>query len=66
MAEHRIAILSDTHNLLRPKVREVLEGCEYILHAGDIADKKTYDEISSIAKSVFVRGNADREWAGFP
>jgi len=65
MARHRIAILSDTHSLLRPEIKEVLQGCEYILHGGDIADRKTYDEISAIAPTTFVRGNADKEWAGF-
>ena len=65
MAEHRIAIISDTHSLLRPEIREVLEGCERILHGGDIADRKTYDEISAINPCTFVRGNADKEWAEF-
>ncbi|MCR4616653.1 MAG: metallophosphatase family protein [Lachnospiraceae bacterium] len=58
-----IAIISDTHSLLRPEVKELLIGCDYILHGGDIASKKTYDEISSIAPTYFVRGNADKEWA---
>ena len=65
MQTHKIAILSDTHGLLRPEVRNALEGCEHILHAGDIADKKTYDDIASIAPATFVRGNADKDWAAF-
>lgn len=65
MAKHRIAVISDTHSLLRPKIREILEGCEYILHGGDIADQKTYDEMSAINPCIFVRGNADKEWAEF-
>jgi len=32
----KICILSDTHGLLRPQVRETLEGCNYILHGGNI------------------------------
>ena len=64
MARHKIAVISDTHDLLRPKIREVLEECEYILHGGDIADQKTYDEISAIKPCTFVRGNADKELSG--
>ena len=65
MSKHRIAIISDTHGLLRPEVREILEGCDHILHGGDIADQKIYDEISSIKPCTFVRGNADKDWAEF-
>ena len=32
----RIGIISDTHNLLRPEVLEILKGCDCILHAGDV------------------------------
>ncbi len=59
----KIAIISDTHSLLRPEVEEVLKDCDYILHGGDIASQETYDLISKIAPSYFVRGNADKEWA---
>ena len=59
MPTHKIAILSDTHGLLRPEVREALKGCEHILHAGDIADRKTCDDIACIAPATFVWGNAD-------
>ena len=65
MSKHKIAIISDTHSLIRPEIRETLEGCEYILHGGDIADRNTYDEILSINPGTFVRGNADKEWAEF-
>ena len=59
----RIAILSDTHSLLRPEVEEVLKNCDYILHAGDIASREVYERIRGMAESYFVRGNADKEWA---
>lgn len=60
---HRIAILSDTHSLLRPEIREILMTCEVILHGGDIASQKVVDEIQALAPAYFVRGNADKEWA---
>lgn len=60
---HRIAILSDTHSLLRPEICAVLRSCEVILHAGDIASQKTYAEILAIAPAYFVQGNADEKWS---
>ena len=59
----KIAILSDTHSLLRPEVEEVLKDVDYILHAGDIASAEIYEQIKGYAESYFVRGNADKEWA---
>ena len=59
----KIAIISDTHSLLRPEVEEVISGCDYILHGGDIASKEIYNRIGCIAQVCFVRGNADKECA---
>ena len=61
----RIAILSDTHSLLRPEIRKVLTTCECILHGGDIADEALLQELQSIAPTYVVRGNADKEWAAY-
>lgn len=60
---HRVAILSDTHGLLRPEIKEVLRTCEVILHGGDINSQKILDEIKEIAPVYVVRGNNDKEWA---
>ena len=59
----RLAIISDTHSLLRPEVEEYISRCDYVLHAGDIASKELYDRMQMMAQCVFVRGNADKEWA---
>lgn len=59
----KIAIISDTHSLLRPEVEEQIKDCDYILHGGDIASREIYDRIDSITKTYFVRGNADKDWA---
>ena len=32
----RIAVLSDTHGLLRPEVLDAIAGCDAIIHGGDI------------------------------
>lgn len=59
----RVGIISDTHNVLRPEVLEVLEGCDYILHAGDITEEKILDQIRFMGRLYVVRGNCDRSWA---
>ena len=59
----KIAILSDTHNLLRSSVTERLQGCEAILHAGDVCCQSILDQLSAFALVYAVRGNNDREWA---
>ena len=60
---HRIGIISDTHGLLRPEVVKVLEGCEAILHGGDINNSGILDKLNGIAPTHAVRGNNDKEWA---
>lgn len=60
---HRVAVLSDTHGLLRPEIREVLKTCEVILHGGDINSQEILDELREIAPVYVVRGNNDKEWA---
>ena len=59
----RIAILSDTHNLLRPQVLEQLSGVDAILHGGDISRQSILDQLSEYAPLYVVRGNNDKEWA---
>lgn len=60
---HRIGIISDTHGLLRPEVVQGLQGCEAILHGGDINSAQILDEVKEIAPTYVVRGNNDKEWA---
>lgn len=59
----RIGIISDTHGLLRPKVKEILETCDCILHAGDVNCPELLDEVRFTGSLYVVRGNNDREWA---
>lgn len=59
----RIAVLADTHGLLRPEIAEVLGTCEVILHGGDLSSRKILDELERIAPVYVVRGNNDKEWA---
>lgn len=61
--KHRIGVLSDTHGLLRPEVLEYLQGCEAILHGGDINRQEILDRLEKIAPVYVVRGNNDKGWA---
>ncbi len=61
----KIGILSDTHGLLRMEVLQALEGCDAILHAGDINRKDILDELELIAPLYAVRGNNDKDWAEY-
>lgn len=64
MPKHRIAVVSDTHSLLRPEITEKMRECELIIHAGDIASRETAEKIESVGRTYFVRGNADKDsWA---
>lgn len=62
-APYRLAVLSDTHGLLRPEVLEHLSGCDAILHGGDINRQEILDALAQIAPVYVVRGNNDKEWA---
>lgn len=66
MEEHRIAVISDTHGLLRPECIKVLETCEVILHAGDVGSFEVLSELKNIAELYVVRGNVDQGWAVLP
>ncbi|WP_296660843.1 metallophosphoesterase family protein [Paraburkholderia sp.] len=60
----RVALVSDTHNLVRPELLRFLAGCDAIVHAGDICDSSVLAALSAIAPLTAVRGNNDRgAWA---
>jgi putative phosphoesterase len=60
----RVALLSDTHGLLRPEVRAFVMGCDYIVHGGDVGGADILDELGAIAPVIAVRGNNDKgSWA---
>ena len=60
----RIGLISDTHGLLRPEALAFLQGCDRIVHAGDICDASVLDALRRLAPLVVVRGNNDHgPWA---
>lgn len=59
----KLAILSDTHGLLRPEVLEYLQTADVILHGGDINRQEIVDALRRYAPLYVVRGNNDKAWA---
>ena len=55
----RVGIISDTHGLVRPEAKTFLQGCDFIVHAGDICEQRVLDELQGIAPLTVVRGNND-------
>lgn len=56
----RIALISDTHGLLRENVIDKLNSCNLIIHAGDIGKSEVISKLSNIAKLEYVKGNCDK------
>ncbi|WP_330216465.1 metallophosphoesterase family protein [Pseudomonas sp. AM8] len=61
----RVGLISDTHGLLRPEAVAALQGCEQIIHAGDIGSPEILQQLAQIAPLHVVRGNNDQDaaWA---
>ncbi len=45
----RIGVVSDTHGYLNPRVVDVLEGVDRILHAGDIGSQEVILGLETVA-----------------
>lgn len=59
-----IGLISDTHGLLRAEVLAALQGCERIIHAGDIGKPAVLDGLRALAPLEVIRGNIDTaDWA---
>ena len=55
----RVGVISDTHGYVSPKLFELFDGVERIMHAGDITTLDVVTELSAIAPVVAVHGNMD-------
>ena len=60
----RVAIMADTHGVLRPEVERILETCDVIVHAGDLDNQMLYHKLNVDQPPYAVRGNNDRGWSG--
>ena len=50
-----IAVLSDTHGLLRPDIPNAIKDVDHIIHAGALGKMEILDELSGIAPPSIVR-----------
>jgi uncharacterized protein len=55
----KIGLISDTHNFFDPRLPEIFDGVDHILHAGDIGDRLILGELEAIAPVTAVLGNND-------
>lgn len=59
-----LGVISDTHDLLRPEAARALDGCDLLLHCGDVCSPELLERLAGIAPVHAVRGNNDRgAWA---
>lgn len=60
----KIGIISDTHGIFREEWHRHLDGCDYLIHAGDFCTQKNYDCFRNFGIPLYmVRGNNDRgDW----
>ena len=55
----KIGVISDTHDYLDPKVLELFEGVDHILHAGDVGTAFITFQLEQVAPVTAVFGNTD-------
>lgn len=55
----RVALLSDTHGELDPRVADAVAACDYALHAGDVGAAAVLRALRPRRRVIAVRGNND-------
>jgi len=55
----KIGVISDTHNFLDPRVPELFEGVDHILHGGDVGMPWLILQLEQVAPVTVVLGNTD-------
>ena len=49
----RVAMMADTHGVLRPEVEKILETCDVIVHAGDFDTQMLYMKLKHWKNSIY-------------
>ena len=56
----RVDIVSDTHGYLAPELLRAIDGCDLLIHAGDITSESNFAELeASVPALRAVLGNND-------
>ncbi len=55
----KIGVISDTHGRTHPRVFELFNGVDHIIHAGDIGEEECLIDLRALAPVTVVRGNVD-------
>jgi len=55
----RLGVISDTHGIVPPKVFEIFEQVDHIIHAGDLGTIDVLAELEAVAPVTAVYGNVD-------
>ncbi|HCF56835.1 MAG TPA: metallophosphoesterase [Myxococcales bacterium] len=55
----KIGLVSDTHGRFDPGLRPLFDGCDLVLHAGDVVGREILALLASVAPVTAVRGNND-------
>ena len=58
-----VGILSDSHGHLDPRIKDMVNQCDYIVHAGDIFNANVLNQLKAKKEIIAVAGNND--FAGF-
>lgn len=58
-----VGILSDSHGYLDPRVKDSVNQCDYIIHAGDIFNADVLEQLRPKKELIAVAGNNDYESA---
>ena len=61
---HIVGVIADTHGLLRAEAVAALQGCDAVVHAGDIGKPEVIAGLRAFApRIVAIRGTVDLRWA---
>lgn len=55
----KFGVISDTHDFLDPRIQDLFEGVDHIIHAGDIGTVWITFQLEQIAPVTAVYGNTD-------
>jgi hypothetical protein len=54
-----IGILSDSHGTIHPQIVNLINNCDFAIHAGDIIDESILQHLNPRQKVIAVKGNND-------